>query len=345
MHYSPSIDTLVQIGVQHRWWGYFFIFLLWYVQSLFSFQCLLTSSLYSRFHGFLVLLYVTFTAAEIIAILNEIHKVPANWKPLGIDDVALVTGGLGGLGLEIVKNLVYDHQVGKVIILDIQQPRFKFDSRVEFCCCDVASQATLRSRIDATLRQLRHENKHLSVVVSNAGVRYSGPLLNMPDESVFELFSVNTFAQITALKRVVKNHLKFHKKSQLSVVTVSSILGALGPKNLLVYSASKAASTQIHECLAAELRQYKNISMLLVTPGQLTTDMFKDVLPSRTFFAPLVNHVALAKCIVAKISRGESGTLCEPFYSNFLPAVKVLPSVVQCWCRWFSQMDEKVADN
>lgn len=310
-----------------------------------SCSCLLTTSLYSRFHWSLVLLYVIITVAEMIAIVNEIHNVPTNWKPLGKDDVAIVTGGLGGLGLEIVKSLIYDHQVGKVIIFDIQQPRFKFDSQVEFCCCDIASQSTLRSRIDATLRQLRSDNKHISVVVNNAGVRHSGGLLNVSDKEVFDLFNVNTFAQITVLKRVVGNHLKFHKNSQLSVVTVSSILGAFGPKNLLAYSASKAASTQIHECFAAELRQYKKISMLLVTPGQLTTEMFKDVSPTRTFFAPIVNHIALAKCIVDKVSRGESGTLSEPFYANFLPAVKILPSVVQGWCRWFSQMDDKIVDD
>ncbi|SGZ49339.1 CIC11C00000001860 [Sungouiella intermedia] len=345
MHYPFSIDTLVLLGVQNRYWGYGIVFLLWYVPVLVRlFIRLLTVSIYSRFQLTYVLLYVACTIAEIVSILNEIFKVPAEWKLLGKDDVALVTGGLAGLGLEVVKSLVYDHQVGKVIIFDIQQPRFKFDSRVEFCCCDIASHSALKSRVDATLRLLRNENTHISVLVNNAGVCYSGSLLNMSEEAINKLFNVNTFAMIEIVRRVVRNHLKFHKNSQLSLVTVSSILGALGPKNLLVYSASKAAITQIHECLTAELHHHRKISMLLVTPGQLTTEMFKDISPSRTFFAPLVNHIALAKCIVEKVSRGESGTLSEPFYANFLPSVKVLPLVVQYWCRWFSQMDKKIPD-
>lgn len=303
---------------------------------------LLTVSLYSRFHWPWVLLYVAFTAVEVLSIFNSAFTSAPNWTLLGKSDVALVTGGLGGLGLEIVKRLLFDHNVGKVIILDIHKPQFEFDFRVEYCHCDIECENTLKSAVESTIRKLRQQNQHISVLVSNAGVRYSGPLLNMKEEHIRRLFSVNTFAQITLFRKVIRNHIKFYRQKQLSVVTVSSILGALGPKNLLVYSASKAATTQIHECLAEELRPYRNINMLLVTPGQLTTDMFRDILPSRTFFAPMVNHIALAQAIVEKINKGESGTLCEPFYTNFLPAVKVLPSIVQFWCRRFSSMDEKI---
>lgn len=285
------------------------------------------------------------TAIEVLAIVNNAFKLPPNWSRLGSGDVALVTGGLGGLGLEIVKKLIFEHGVGKVVIYDIQRPQFEFDERVEFFHCDLASDSDLKAQISSTIRQLRRENLHVSVLVNNAGVRYDGALLSMKDEAISTLFQVNTFSQITLLRRVLQNHIAYHPHRQLSIVTVSSILGALGPKNLLVYSASKAAIIQIHESLVEELRPYAYIRPLLVTPGQLTTDMFKDITPSRTFFAPLVNHIALAGAIVDKIQTGESGTLSEPFYANCLPGVKVLPSIIQYWCRWFSCMDEKIPAN
>lgn len=291
-----------------------------------------------------VLLYVGITGVEVVVTLNSAFTKAPKWNLLGESDVALVTGGLSGLGLEIVNKLAIDYRVGKVIVYDIQKPRVELSSNVEFCLCDIDSHASLTARIDDTIRDLNQQNRHISVLVNNAGVRYSGPLLNMDNDEIRRLFGVNVFASITLLRAVVRNHLEYFSTRQLSIVTVSSVLGSFGPKNLLVYSASKAATTQIHECLAEELRPHNNISMLLVMPGQLTTDMFKDVSPSRTFFAPVVNHAGLAHSIVAKVSRGESGVLCEPFYANFLPAVKVLPAIIQHWCRRFSRMDEKIPD-
>lgn len=275
--------------------------------------------------------------------VNSAFTTPSDWSSLGTDDVALVTGGLSGLGLEITKKLLYNHGVGKVIVIDRHEPSSRFDSRVEFVQCDVAAP-DFQQRLDSVIHSLHLRNQHISVVVNNAGVRCSGLLLRMDPQDIQTLFGVNTFAHITVLRSVVQNHLDYHRECQLSVVTVLSILGALAPRNLLVYSASKAAATQIHEALAQELRPYRNIAMLLVVPGQLTTEMFHDVRPTRTFFAPVVDHRELATKIAGHINAGVSGTLCAPMYAYFLPMVKILPPVVQNWCRRFSGMDSKIPD-
>lgn len=298
-------------------------------------------SVCSGFHWRYVALYVALFLAEVLAVVNSAHKLPSGLAPLGPADVALVTGGLDGLGLEMVKQLVLHHNVGRVYVVDVREPAFAFDVRVRFVRCDVGSDA-FRPVVEDILAELDRTRKHVSVLVNNAGVRRSGSLLHMPEEDIRRTFLVNTYAHVTALRAVVGHHLASHPTLRLSVVTVSSILGTLGPRNLLVYSASKAAALQIHECLVQELAQHPSIRMLLVTPGQLTTAMFKDVAPSQLFFAPLVNHTALAVEIVARVSRGEAGVLCEPLYASMLPIVKTLPMVVQHWARRFSGMDEKI---
>lgn len=284
-------------------------------------------------------------ASDVLAEVNKVHKLPQLWSFLGKNDIALVTGGLSGLGLEITKKLVFDHQI-TVIVLDIKEPQFDFGNlKVVFHHCDVGIDSQLKTTLDSLLKGLQKKQQHISILVNNAGVRNSGSLLKLEDDAISQAFGVNLFAQITILRKIIANHIHLHPRSQLSVVSVSSILGTLAPKNLLVYSASKAAVMQIHESLTQELKQYSKIRMLLVSPGQLTTDMFSDVSPSRLFFAPLVNHIALAGVIVEKINCGEAGILCEPFYANFLPLVKTLPLVFQSICRWFSQMDEKITDS
>lgn len=267
-------------------------------------------------------------------------------------DAALITGGLAGLGLEMVKLL---QDMAQIYILDIQPPLEKFSSSVRYIKCDLRCPESLETALDSVYSTLGKTK--LSVVVNNAGIRGSGSLLGMEESSIRKVFEVNTFAMIRILKKVVGRHLGTELLQQLieqqhlelqpsflSIVNISSILGTFGPKNLLAYSASKAASIQIHECFSEELRKYPSIRPLLVMPGQLSTQMFDDVAPSRLFFAPIIDHRQLAKVIVGKIRRREIGVLCEPLYANFLPGVKVLPLFVQRFARWVSQMDEKIQE-
>ncbi|PVH19711.1 diphthamide biosynthesis protein 2 [Candidozyma haemuli] len=282
--------------------------------------------LVTRFHWLYVIAYLVLFVIDAAAIYSQAYKLPSEWVSLGSNDIALVTGGSSGLGLELVKQLLFEYKVGKVIVLDIRKPEFEFgSSQLEFHRCDVSRDHDLHYTLNGVLHSLDARHEHISVLVNNAGVRNSGSLLNLTDADIRQTFNVNTFAQITSLRKVISHHIKHYKHSQLYVVSVSSILAALAPKNGSVYAASKAAIFQVHESLTQELRSLPNIRLLLVAPGQLTTDMFKDVTPSRTYFAPLVNHIRLATDILKKANIGEMGVLCAPFYANWLPLVKVLP--------------------
>lgn len=264
-----------------------------------------------------------------------------DFSVFGCKDAALVTGGLGGLGLETVKQLLLKDKLGHIFILDIQKPP-KIDSeKVTFVQCDLSSSDALVKALNYVYSSLGE--KHLSIVVNNAGIRNGGSVLNNTRETVQKVFEVNTFAVFSILQEVVRRHLERDPSNPLSIANVSSILGTFGPKNLLAYSASKAATIQIHECFTEEVREYPNIRPILVLPGQLTTDMFKDVTPSRQFFAPLVDHRQLARLIVDKLMVGHVGTLCEPMYANFLPIMKIMPYSIQKLARWASEMDEKIS--
>lgn len=281
-----------------------------------------------------------------MAVYGHAYKLPLEWVSLGQNDVVLITGGSLGLGLELVKQLLFEYKVGKVIVLDVRKPEFEFGlAPLEFHRCDVSREHDLNYTLTGVLHALDARHEHVSVLINNAGVRNSGSLLNLTDSDIRHTFNVNTFAQITALRRIVSHHIRHYKHLQLYVVSVSSILAALAPKNGSVYAASKAAIFQIHESFSREIASLPNIRLLLVAPGQLTTDMFKDVTPSRTFFAPLVNHIQLARQILQKANVGEKGVFCSPFYANWLPVVKVLPLFLQDLCRWFSQMDDKLSDS
>lgn len=276
------------------------------------------------------------------------YKLPTqvNWKELGSEDIALVTGGSSGLGKEIV-NVLLEKNVKKIYVLDIDECS-TLEERVHYKKCDLGNEESCLKIIKTIIKELDDCNEHISVLVNNAGIRHNESLLNLTATKIRNIFEVNTFSQIWLIKEVLTNHLHNIlpkvQDSQLSIVTVSSTLGSLAPKNLSVYAASKAAITQIHEALTREVSEYPTIRLLLVTPGQLSTKMFTDVQPSKTFLAPMVNHAKLACKIVARINRGEKGEMCLPFYANFLPMIRSLPILVQDLCRKFSEMDDKIKE-
>lgn len=297
-------------------------------------------------------------------------------SPTYTDGVALVTGGSMGLGLEIVRELLLQG-ILEVIVLDVVEYPFE-DHLVKFKKCDVGDEIVLKKTLESIFEMLESTGKYISVLVNNAGIRHHESLLDLADSKIHDLFNINTLSHIWILKAVINNNLLRLKREEeeevngekdlskdskdspndlndspedstsnthikpLFIVSVTSVLGALAPKNLSVYSATKAAITLIHEALSYELSQYRHIRMLLVSPGQLTSGMFEDVAPSNRFFAPLVKHTELAQKIVSRIIPGHAGVICEPLYANFIPAVRVMPMMFQHLCRWLSGMDKKI---
>lgn len=269
--------------------------------------------------------------------VNYRYKTPGTKSNrLRPQDVAVVTGGARGLGLEMVKQLVA-HNL-KVIVLDQQEPESEFG---EFVKCDVGDKDQYTKALTSIVHSCNVRGDHISVFINNAGVRHSKSILKMEDKEIMNIYNVNVLSFIWGVRIVLKNH---QQGKPLAIVTISSVLGMVAPRNLSIYSSTKAALSQAHEGLLEELVDHPDIRPLLVLPGQLLSGMFDDILPSRLFFAPIVDHIKLAKTIITKVDKGEVGTVCVPLYGNLLPIVKCLPYCLVRVCRWFAELDTKVKD-
>ena len=126
-----------------------------------------------------------------------------------------------------------------------------------------------------------------------------------------------------------------------TIVTISSVVGQLGPKFLTDYASTKAAVTTLHYSLTADLGGVNSpIKTLLVELGQMSTDLFAGVETPSTFVAPVLEPVGVAKEIIAAIDAGKSGVLAMPTYSKWIHLMKVLPVSIQRVARWWSGCDE-----
>lgn len=229
-------------------------------------------------------------------------------------------------------------------MIDICEPHFE-STNVSFFKCNVGDKEALLRTLKQIVKECDKLDQKLTLFISNAGVRHSKSLLHLDDQEIENLYNVNLFSFIWGVRFLINNHIQTNSNGKFSVVTVSSVLGHLAPKNLTIYSSSKAALTQAHQGLAEELSDFPNIRMLLVKPGQLLNGMFDDVKPTKVFFAPVVNHVDLAHDILNSVNKGECGVLRRPLYATFLPLVNCLPYSLERLCRWYSEMDKKVEDN
>lgn len=124
-----------------------------------------------------------------------------------------------------------------------------------------------------------------------------------------------------------------------TIVTVSSVLGQIGAAGLTDYTAAKAGLTAMHKSLSAELQNFPKIKTVLVSPGQLSTPMFKGVKTPNSFLGPVVEPVEVAKEIIRVVDAGVSAELAMPFYARWIGWMNVLPVGAQRVARWASGVD------
>ncbi|KAL9075414.1 MAG: hypothetical protein Q9157_004039 [Trypethelium eluteriae] len=133
-----------------------------------------------------------------------------------------------------------------------------------------------------------------------------------------------------------------------TIVTISSVLAHLGAARLSDYTAAKSGLIAMHASLRAELNEMtdvgaKNVRTILVTPGQLGTDMFEGVETPSSFFGPIVEPLDLVKKIVDMVQAGYSGELSIPAYARYIKWYGVLPASLQRVVRWMSGVDKAMA--
>ena len=131
-----------------------------------------------------------------------------------------------------------------------------------------------------------------------------------------------------------------------TLVTISSVLAELGATYLSDYTASKAALLAYHSSLSAELSPtYPNIKTILVTPGQLSTEMFSGLEqnPLQRFFGPVVEVQTLAMKVVKFIDEGRGGLIAEPLYARWISTLDILPVGLQKLFRGLAGVDTAMA--
>jgi len=180
---------------------------------------------------------------------------------------ALVTGGSGGIGLDVSRKLA--QLKIKVLILDIKQPKIKKNKFIYFEKVDLTNQKEINTAISKFMKK----QKRIDYIVNAAGVLW------FDKDFGIEKINTNTWDKVflinlKSMVLVIKKLLPIMKKNKFgSIVNISSIDALSGDdKPQEAYGASKAAMIRVSKSIAIQYAG-KNIRSNSILPGPIDTPM------------------------------------------------------------------------
>jgi 3-oxoacyl-[acyl-carrier protein] reductase len=192
--------------------------------------------------------------------------------------VALVTGGTGGIGRAICRELA---RLGFLVAVHYSNNRTQAESLVQelsgeggdalAVTADVASE----SQVDAMFAEILKRFGRLDVAVNNAGITRDALLLRMKLADWQAVIDVNLTGAFLVSRAAAKVMLK---QRSGKIINISSVVGLCGNAGQANYAASKAGLVGLTKSLAKELAG-RGITCNAVAPGFIETAM-TDVLPA-----------------------------------------------------------------
>lgn len=184
---------------------------------------------------------------------------------------ALVTGGSGGIGLELAKNLA---RAGFDLVLvarkrdTLEAAAGQLEGKFAVKAHVFAADLRLPDAPQAIFDFLRNENIDIDVLVNNAGFGLGGEFADTAIQRELDMIQVN----IAALTHLTKLFIPAMIKRRAGRVLNVASTAAFQPGPLMaVYYATKAYVLSFSEALSEELRN-TGVSVTALCPGPTQTD-------------------------------------------------------------------------
>ena len=179
------------------------------------------------------------------------------------DKIALITGGIRGIGSAIAKRFL---QEGAQVVVTYSQDK---DQARRF-------QGELGGA-KVQVQQVLEEFGRLDILVNNAGIRRDNLVMFMSDAEWNDVLRVNLQGTFICSKLALKPMIAQRWGRMINIVSPSSILGRQGQAN---YAAAKGAVVSFTKSLAREVGKI-GITVNAVSPGVIDTHMTRS-LPAKT---------------------------------------------------------------
>jgi NAD(P)-dependent dehydrogenase (short-subunit alcohol dehydrogenase family) len=192
---------------------------------------------------------------------------------------ALVTGANGGLGSHFAQTLAKAGASVAVAarrldsLADVKKAIEQAGGRAEPVALDVTNPASVAEAFERAATALGP----VTVVVNNAGIAITKPLLDHTEEDWQQVIEVNLNGAWRVAQAAAR-HMVQHKTGG-SIVNIASILGLRVSAQVPSYAASKAALIQLTKAMALELARHK-IRVNALAPGYVETGINREFFES-----------------------------------------------------------------
>ena len=183
--------------------------------------------------------------------------------------VAVVTGGSGGIGLDVSKKLA--KLKIKVLILDINKPNISKNKFIYFEKVDLSNENEINQAINKFIKK----EKRIDYIVNAAGVLWFDKdigLEKIKNDIWDKVFTINLKSMLIVIKKILPNMKKNKFGSIVNISSIDALSGDDKPQE--AYGASKAAMIRLSKSIAIQYAN-KNIRSNSILPGPVDTPMQK----------------------------------------------------------------------
>ncbi|OJJ54453.1 hypothetical protein ASPSYDRAFT_49579 [Aspergillus sydowii CBS 593.65] len=248
--------------------------------------------------------------------------VPWDWST----EIAVVTGGCGGIGRVIVEGL--SKRGITVVVVDFQElPEELRDNKlIKHFSCDL----TAANAVADVAKAIRLEVGNPTILINNAGIMGTHGVLETSDEYLQKIFKINLLSQWSTTREFVPHMVKRNKGH---VVTIASMASFVTVGTSLDYCATKAGALAFHEGLGSELRHiYKAPGVLttVVHPNYVRTNMTGDhtyryVRQEGSMLGP----EEVGNRVVQQVLSGRGGQVILPEHLSITTSLRAWPTWMQ----------------
>ncbi len=198
---------------------------------------------------------------------------------------ALVTGGGGGIGFEIARQLAL--RGAEIVVVDRAKDgmeKIAAETKCQTIEADLADAASTRKAVEKALP--------VDLLVNCAGVVNLQPFLETTVENFDETLAVNTRACMVVAQVVAKDMIR--RKSKGAIVNISSVANVKAFQDHTTYCISKGGVDQLTRCMAMELGPH-GIRTNAVAPVMTMTAMGRKAWSDPAKAKPMLEKIPLGR--------------------------------------------------
>ncbi len=194
--------------------------------------------------------------------------------------VALVTGGSRGLGLQMARAL---GQAGARVVITARKAGELAEAQAQLADQGVKVLTLVNDlqqfdRIPALVDEVVGQLGDVDILVNNAGATWGAPAEDYPDEAWHKVMNLNVTAPFFLAREVGRRCMIPRQRGKIiNIASVAGLKGMSPGVHTIAYNTSKAAAINFTRALAAEWGCH-NINVNAICPGFFPTKMSAGLL-------------------------------------------------------------------